>query len=103
MSQDDHDKAIIEALAEEGMGAHIDAVYTPPDGGDPVTDVYVIVEDLEDELGDVTQGGAVLQILRSKVSTPLQGATLEAGGTTWNIGRRRSTTDPSMVAVEAYK
>lgn len=100
---DDVDREIIEALAAEGMGAFTDAVYTPQGGGDPVTGVYVIVEDLEDDLGDVTQGGAVLRILRSQVGTPVQGATLAVDGTTWNIGRRRPTTDPSMVAVEAYK
>lgn len=101
---DDVDREIIESLAAEGMGAFVDAVYTPPDSGDPVTDVYVIVEDLEDELtGEVTQTGAVLQLLRSQISTPVQGATLAAGDTTWKIGRRRETTDPSMVAVEAHK
>lgn len=100
---DDVDREIIESLAAEGMGAHIDAVYTPQDGGDPIEGVYVIVEDLEDDLGDVTQGGAVLRILRSQVDAPVQGATLAVDGTTWKIGRRRSTTDPSMVAVEAHK
>lgn len=104
MSMDEVDRQNIEQLAAEGMGAHIDAVYTPPDGGVPVPGVYVIVEDLTDELsGEVTQGGAVLHLLRSQVGTPVQGATLAAGGTTWRINRRRSTTDPSMVAVEAAR
>ncbi|MFW6024091.1 MAG: head-tail joining protein [Dichotomicrobium sp.] len=101
---DDVDKDIIEALAEEGMGAYTDAVYTPPDGGDPVLDVYVIVEDLVDETtGQVTQGGAVLSLLKSQVDVATQGGTVEAGDTTWTITRRRATTDKSLIQYEAKR
>lgn len=104
MSMDAADRAIIECLAEAGMGAHTDAVYTPPDGGAAITGVYVMVEDLEDELtGEVTQTGATLRMLRSQVGTPLQGGTVAVDGTTWRIDRRLPSNDPSMVAVEAGK
>ena len=98
------DKEIIEALAAEDMGAYIDAVYNPPDGGAAVPDVYVVIEDLVSETtGEVTQGGAVLSLLRSQLGQAVQGATLAVDGTTWKIGRRRSSTDPSMLEYEAYR
>lgn len=104
MSLNDHDKAMIEALADEGMGAHIDAVYTPADGGDQVTGVYVIVSDLVSETtGEVTQGGAVLSMLRSQIGLDAKGGQLSAGGETWKINRRQPSTDPSMVKYEASR
>ena len=104
MVLDGIDKEIIEALAAEGMGAHVDAVYTPPDGGAAVPDVYVVIDDLVSETtGEVTQGGAVLSLLRSQLGRAVQGGTLAVDGTTWKIGRRRSSTDPSMLEYEAYR
>lgn len=98
------DREVVEALALEGLDAYTDAIYTPPDGGDPIPDVYVVVDDLVNELtGEVTQGGAVLSLYRWQVGTPVQGATVQAGGTTWTITRRRSTTDQSEVHVEAKR
>jgi len=104
MTLESIDKDIVEALAGEGMGAFTDAVYTPPDSGEPVTGVCVIVADLVSETtGEVTQGGAVLSLLRSQVGLAVQGGTVEAGGETWQIDRRRSSTDPSLIEYEAYR
>lgn len=94
----------MRSLARAGLNVFTEATYTPPDGGSAVADVYVAVEDLESEFdGEVTQNGAILSLLRSQVGTPVQGATVEVDGTTWRIDRRLSTTDPSMVRVEAGK
>lgn len=94
---------VIEGLASAGMGAHTDAVYIPPDGGQTVLDVYVIVEDLVSETtGEVTQGGALLSIPRSQV-VATQGGQLDINGEVWRINRRVYTTDPAMIQYEASK
>lgn len=105
MSLADFDAEILTALADAGLGTYKDAVYTPP-GVDavPITGVLVAVEDLVSEAtGEVTQGGAVLSLLKSQMGIAVQGATVVAGGDTWRITRRRSSTDPSMLEYEAHR
>lgn len=98
------DALSMQAMATAGLATYTDGVYTPPDGGDEVGGVYVVVDDLIDELtGNVTQNGAVLYMRRSIVGPPIQGATVKAGGVTWRVGRRLPTEDPSLVACEAHK
>ncbi len=104
MTLDALDKEVIEALADAGLHAHVDGVYTPPDGGAAVTGVYVVIDDLVSETsGEVTQGGAVLSLLRSQVGVAVQGGTVLVDGTTWKIGRRQPSTDPSMINYEASR
>lgn len=100
MSQDDHDKAIIEALADEGMGAFTDALFVKRDGT-VIEGVYCHVEDLTSEIDEhVNDHGAMISPLISQVGKPMSGDAIQAGGQWYRCNRRRPGTDTSLAPTE---